>query len=165
MIRETSIEAYKNLVLSGLLSERRREVYQTVYKFGPMTSGEAFSYINRNRPIGNLTQSRARFTELREMGLLKEMGTRICSVSGMTTILWDVTSRVSPITIPKNKKPEEPERNEPLIKFAELVREMRGFQNAYFRSRDPKHLETSKRLEKEVDNNIDAILKTQLSMF
>lgn len=91
MIRSTSIEVYKQIAENGLLSAKRWEVYATVYNHGPMTSAEAFSKINEGNAIKNISQSRARFTELREMGLLKELGQKICSITNNNVILWDVT--------------------------------------------------------------------------
>lgn len=94
MKRQTSIAAYHKIRNEGLLSKRRWEVYDVMYHNGPLTSGEAFTILNRNRPAGALTQSRARFTELRELGLLREIGVRKCSVTGMNVILWDVTDKL-----------------------------------------------------------------------
>ena len=46
-----------------------------------------------------------------------------------------------------------------LNEFEKLVREMRTAQRAYFRSREATALETSKRLEREVDHYIKARLE------
>lgn len=93
-IRTTSIEVYKFLEENGTLSAKRWEVYATVYNNGPMTSAEAFAKINEGKSIKSLTQSRARFTELRGMGLLKETGERECTITGHTVIEWDVTDQL-----------------------------------------------------------------------
>lgn len=103
--RDTSILAYHKIKENGLLSQRRRQVYETVFNYGPMTSAEAFKIINQNSPIKNITQSRARFTELRSMGVFKEIGQKICSVTGHTAINWDVTSQI-PVEIKSNLKKE-----------------------------------------------------------
>ena len=105
--RETSIEAYEKILKEGLISPRRWEVYATVYNNGPMTSGEAFFIINKTKTSTNLilSQSRARFTELRDMGLLKELGTKNCSITKNKVILWDVTKNLpTKIIIPETKK-------------------------------------------------------------
>ncbi len=93
-IRTTSIEVYKFLEENGTLSAKRWEVYATVYNNGPMTSAEAFAKINEGKSIKSLTQSRARFTELRGMGLLKETGERKCNITGHIVIEWDVTDQL-----------------------------------------------------------------------
>ena len=94
MTRKTSIEVYHKIRNQGLLSRRRLEVYATVWEYGPMTSAEAFRVMNRNAPIKNITQSRARFTELRDLGVFEELGEKICSVTGHKAILWEVTDRL-----------------------------------------------------------------------
>ena len=94
MVRDTSIEAYNKIKENGLLSKRRWQVYDVVYNHGPMTSGEAFKILNNGSATKSLTQSRARFTELREMGVFVELGERTCSVTGHAAILWDVTSKL-----------------------------------------------------------------------
>lgn len=92
--RQTSIDAYNKIKEEGLLSRRRWEIYDVVFKNGPMTSAEAFRKLILANTIRNITQSRARFTELRDSGVFQECGTKVCSVTGMTVILWDVTSRL-----------------------------------------------------------------------
>jgi len=94
MVRTTSIEVYKQLEASGELSAKRWEVYATVYNHGPMTSAEAFAKLNAGKNLKSLTQSRARFTELRGMQLLKEVGERECKITGYKVILWDVTDQL-----------------------------------------------------------------------
>jgi hypothetical protein len=94
-VRKTSIEAYEKILKEGLLSPRRWEIYATVFNHGPMTSAEAFAKINQDKSnIKVLTQSRARFTELREMGLLQELEPVICSITNNRVIQWDVTSNL-----------------------------------------------------------------------
>lgn len=94
MTRQTSIEAFREIQANGLLSQRRFEVYSVVYHHGPMTSAEAFKILNDQSPVKNLTQSRARFTELREIGVFQEVGMRKCSVTGHKAIVWDVTDNI-----------------------------------------------------------------------
>lgn len=104
--RRTSAEAYRRLVEEGGLSKRRAEVYGLVYKFGPGTSAEILAHALTG--IAVLTQSRARFTELRALGLIAEVGTRTCSVTGRESICWDCTERAVPLERPgKAKRPSE----------------------------------------------------------
>lgn len=103
MHRWTSIETFHHIRDNGLLSKRRFEVYQTVYMHGPMTSAEAFSIMNKANPLKNLTQSRARFTELQTMAVLKTIGERKCKITGRNALIWEVTDRL-PIKIDKPVK-------------------------------------------------------------
>jgi hypothetical protein len=100
-VRETSAEAYHSLEESGVLSVGRWEVYQDVFHNGPTTSGESLNRLNTKTSIPS--QKRARFTELRAMGLLKEIGVRACAVTGFRAIEWDVTERADPLPLPKKK--------------------------------------------------------------
>lgn len=96
MTRETSIEAYYAIRDSGLLSRRRFEIYEILALHGPLTANQAFQHLERNR-AGKFrfdSNTRARLTELREFGVITEIGTQKCSVSGMNTILWEITGRL-----------------------------------------------------------------------
>jgi hypothetical protein len=93
-IRTTSIETYRQIEAEGLLSRERWRVYSCVFHNGPLTSGEAFEILRAAEPRNPLSQSRARFTELRDMGVLCEIEERDCNISGRKCIVWDVTSNL-----------------------------------------------------------------------
>lgn len=103
MIRKTSLEVYRQIEAEGLLARQMLETYKVVYECGPMTSGEAFAMLNKGNPIKALTQSRARFTDMRRMGVLSEVGERACRVTGRNAILWDVTDKL-PVKVEKPKR-------------------------------------------------------------
>ena len=90
MVRETPIEVYHAIKDSGVLSKARIRVLEAVYLLQSCTSGEAYS-IMRSEFNGALPQSRARFTELREMGCIRENGTRSCKITGRRVIVWEPT--------------------------------------------------------------------------
>lgn len=116
MTRKTSIEAYKQIRDSGLLSERRFEVYDVVFRHGPLTANEAFKilYDNDMGAKNAASNSAARFSELRDVGVLYEVGERKCGVTGMKVIVWDVTDQ-----LPKapDKKPTRKEKKEELLAY------------------------------------------------
>jgi hypothetical protein len=90
--RKTSIDCYHQIKDEGLLSKRRLQVYEALYKKAPCTSLEAMkSVLNSNNTF---SQSRARVTELRELGVIYEKGVKKCSVSGRTAIEWDLTDNI-----------------------------------------------------------------------
>lgn len=111
MVRDTSIQTYNEINNNGLLSNRRLEVYKVIYNYGPLTSAEAYNIMNKDKPKSTLiSQSRARFTELRDMKCLKELGTKTCDITGKKAILWDVTSSLPigrPTVKTKNQKKKE----------------------------------------------------------
>lgn len=91
MIRQTSKEAYFKIKTEGLLSEKRMVVYTILFEHGPLTGMELRKYL----PQGYIdSQVRARLNELRSFGVAHEVGKKVCSVTGMTVILWDVTKRL-----------------------------------------------------------------------
>lgn len=94
MVRETSSDCYNQIKEEGLLSKRRWEVYDILFKHGPMTSNETFDYSKLNGVDGYRHNANARMTELRDCGVVKEIGTRQCSKTGRNVILWDVTARL-----------------------------------------------------------------------
>lgn len=105
MQRETSQEAYEYLKDSGDLSLRRWETYSSVYKFGPVTGGELATKMRSYEAVCPTAYRNvhSRLTELRDMGLVKELGTRECAVTKMQVILWDVTSLKIPRKLEKKK--------------------------------------------------------------
>jgi hypothetical protein len=101
-IRQTSIEVYRQMEREGLLSERRWEAYKILYEYGPMTSNEIFEKARLHGNPNYRHNTNARMTELRDLGVAVEVGTRECSVTGRTVILWDVTDQL----------PSRPEKRE-----------------------------------------------------
>lgn len=99
MTRQTSIEAYNTIKENGLLSKRRWEVYQTLYEHGPLSQVET-SFSLRGKLDWGINP---RFSELKKMGLIIEVGKTIDPRTGQTVLLWDVTSNLP-------KKFEKPKR-------------------------------------------------------
>jgi hypothetical protein len=109
--RATSIQCYNQIKEEGLLSKRRFEVYEAIFKKAPCSSAEAmFGMLNSSNV---LTQSRARFTELRESGVIYEKGEKKCSITGRNVIEWDLTDKL-PIKF-KPAKTEKQKRTEAAI--------------------------------------------------
>lgn len=112
MIRDTSIEAYKKIRENGLLSKRRFEVYDILFNNGPLTGSEVA--IKFKKTYGHFAPSNTnivtRLGELRDTGAVREVNKTMCSVTGMTVILWDVTSKL-PIKLEKTKKQNCPHCN------------------------------------------------------
>lgn len=92
-VRETSIEAYHKIRDDGLLSERRWQVYDVLTEHGPMTGNQSILKFKEKYPhIGiNTGAIMTRLSELRDRGVVKELGEVKCPISGHQVILWDVT--------------------------------------------------------------------------
>jgi hypothetical protein len=90
--RQTSIDCYNQIKAQGLLSKQRFEVYEAICNSAPCTSSEAMR--GRLNSTNVLSQSRARFTELRELGVIYEKGFKKCTLTGRNVIEWDLTDRL-----------------------------------------------------------------------
>lgn len=96
MARQTSVDAYKEIRDNGLLSERRWQVYDVLFHYGPLTGNEALKILVACYKIfaGNAPSIISRLGELRAMGVVMETKQRACTVTGMTVIEWDVTDKL-----------------------------------------------------------------------
>ena len=87
--RQTSIDCYNEIKANGLLSKRRLEVYEAIFKAAPCTTNEALMFIHSgSHGVGSRT------TELRELGVIYEKGVKKCLVTGRSVIEWDLTDNL-----------------------------------------------------------------------
>jgi hypothetical protein len=105
MPRQTSLEAFNSIKNNGLLSERRMQVYESLFHNGPMSATEIWFKYFKNL---NVTQNSItpRLSELKRTGVVTEIGIQQCNVTGMNVILWDVTNKL-PIKLEKKKSKDE----------------------------------------------------------
>tara|TARA_R110002020_G_scaffold209230_2_gene415182 strand:+ start:1303 stop:1722 length:420 start_codon:yes stop_codon:yes gene_type:complete len=116
--RQTSIDCYNQIRANGLLSKRRFEVYEALLSSAPCTSSEAIR--NAKTTFGVFGVS-SRFTELRDLGVIYEVRTRECRVTGRNVIEWDLTDRL-PVDIKKSNKTKKDRINEALTSFRLLYK-------------------------------------------
>jgi hypothetical protein len=88
--RDTSISAFEELRRSGKLSRLRWLIYEYLWNVGPATARECC------KALGLETNQAGRFTELRKLDLIYEVGTLRCAVTGRNVIGWDVTDERAP---------------------------------------------------------------------
>lgn len=93
MIRDTSIQTYREITENGLLSKRRFDVYDVLFHHGPLTQTEVHAIVAKNTKI-SIRSITPRFSELERMGVIREVDRKICSVTGRQCIRWDVTSKL-----------------------------------------------------------------------
>jgi len=104
MVRDTSRLCFEQIKIKGLVSKKRLEVLEAILLTAPCTSSEALISIQSR--TGVISQGRARFGELRDLGVIYERQNRICSVTGKTVIEWDLTDKL-PVKVKKKKgRPE-----------------------------------------------------------
>lgn len=106
-MRKTSIESYRTIEASGLLSKRRWQVYDHIFHYGPTTARDSWKRIQSHGQISTGGIS-TRFSELKTIGVLEEVGEAVDKETGMTVLLWDVTDKLPK----KYSKKSNPTRNE-----------------------------------------------------
>ena len=117
--RQTPIDCYNKIKSEGLLSKMRLKVYEAILRKAPCTSGEAFATMTTKE--NQISQSRARFTELRELGVIYEVQNRKCSITGMSVIEWDLTDRL-PVNVKNTNKTKKQKINDALNSLRELYK-------------------------------------------
>ena len=112
--RQTSIDCYNEIKANGLLSKRRLEVYEAIFKAAPCTTNEALMFIHSgSHGVGSRT------TELRELGVIYEKGVKKCLVTGRSVIEWDLTDNL-PKDIKLKTNTKKSRVNDALRGFKEL---------------------------------------------
>lgn len=92
MARNTSITAYNTICDNKLLSLRRMEVYDYLFRNGPCTAKQVTNgLISPGQNSGGYT---TRLSELKRMGVVDEVGETKCQETGQTVLLWDVNDRL-----------------------------------------------------------------------
>ena len=117
--RQTSIDCYNEIKANGLLSKTRLQVYLAILKNAPCSSGEAFATMTTKE--NQISQSRARFTELRRLGVIYEKGIRKCRVTGRNVIEWDLTDRL-PVNVKKTNKKKNQKIDDALNSLRKLYK-------------------------------------------
>jgi len=100
MVRETSVKAYQEIKLNGILTGLQLKVYETLFFCGPLTGNEMREIIGGKSNSGVYI---TRLSELERRGAVQTLKKRACQVTGRLAIEWDVTShipkgRVKPMT-------------------------------------------------------------------
>lgn len=94
MIRDTSYQAWRHINDKGLLASRHWQVYNSLYQSGPSTANELHKYMKDKGTAQANDNVSTRLGELRDKGVVTELNTRPCNVTGRNCILWDVTSKL-----------------------------------------------------------------------
>ena len=86
MTQPTSVQTYHDLLSSGELGKRQRDVLTMLIDFGPMTGSEI------NQTLGT-PSGHKRLSELKAMGVVREGKARPCKVTGREAIEWEITGQ------------------------------------------------------------------------
>lgn len=106
VVRDTSLQAYRDIIDSGRIGEVQKMVYEGLYKFGPCTSSELYEHMSTGQNVQH-SNIRARLGELRDMGAVKEGNKRKCAVTSKTVLTWDVTMQIPSKQCKKLSKKEK----------------------------------------------------------
>jgi len=120
--RQTSIDAYRIIEAEGLLSNRRWEVYSTLFQKGPITATQIADQMPGYKSPSVGYNVHARLCEMREMGCVQEVGETSCPLTKMRVILWDVTDRI-PTKLEKGTKKT---KDQIILELKERIRELEG---------------------------------------
>ncbi len=101
MTKATSLAAWQRMRDLGLLKGQLVDILEHVIQHGPGTAAEI---LHRTKYERNLNLSRARFTELQERGLIREIDARACKISGRHALVFEATGREKPLAAPKRIK-------------------------------------------------------------
>lgn len=112
--RQTSIDCYNQIKNDGSLSKMRFEVYSALLSMGrPSTTREVYETMNV------LKQEATRFTELRKLGVIYEVRNRKCTITGRTSIEWDLTDKL-PVDFKSSNKTKKQRLDAALNSLREL---------------------------------------------
>lgn len=105
--RQTSIDCYNEIKANGLLSKRRLQAYQCMLNVSPCTAGELEKEFNKNYGLRGVWKL---LSQLRDMGVVKEVGERNCRITKRNVIEWDFTDNLPKnIKLSKNSKQDRKE--------------------------------------------------------
>jgi hypothetical protein len=90
--RPTQVEAFYRGIERGTFKSRRAQVYVGLRDLGISTANEVFEYLKESRhfKLRYDSNTRARLTELRDLGYIREVGKRACRITGQMCITWEV---------------------------------------------------------------------------
>lgn len=120
-IRQTSIDCYNKIKANGLLSKRRLEVYEILFKNGPLTANEIVRIAKASYPDVNPSSFHARLSELKKYGVIIEIGEKKDIISNNTCYIWDLTDRL-PKDIKLSTSSKKSRVNDALNAFRELYK-------------------------------------------
>ena len=108
-MRRTSIDAFNAVVASGAIGKLQKEAYRVLYNEGPLTGQE----LARQAKIAGLWK---RLSELKDSGVIQEVGKRHCTVTGRMALVWDVTQGEPKARVSHKKKLKEAEETIALLR-------------------------------------------------
>jgi uncharacterized protein YwgA len=122
----TSAIAYRTIKDSGLLSEMRWRVYDILYHHGPLLGSQVSALYKRDHLTTSYSETvRNRITELRDLGVVIEVGHAIDPITKMSAILWDVTDQ-----LPQKKLEKKESSKQKIKRLEQRITQLEGEKQA-----------------------------------
>ena len=86
--RATSIDAFYSELESGSIKTRRHQTWSALAAIGIATANEVARAAGLNHYF--VRNVFARLSEMRDLGLVREVGERVCTMTGKTCIAWAI---------------------------------------------------------------------------
>jgi len=102
----------------------RLKVYNGLYLHGPCTYSELFKCMAKGSERANYNVN-TRLGELRDLGVVCEIGKKVCDITKQEVIVWDVTSKYPGELI---RKPTKKQKVASIVKDLETLK---GFISFY----------------------------------
>lgn len=102
-VQETSKEAFKHGMDSGLIKGLTSEIFAIILEYGPLTQAmghERYCSLISKRTLRSVCP---RFSELKDMGVIEQDRVDECQITGRKAIYWKVVTSC-PANIKKPKK-------------------------------------------------------------
>ena len=116
--RQTSIDCYNEIKANGLLSKRRLQAYQCMLNLSPCTAGELEKEFNEKYGLRGVWKL---LSQLRDMGVVKEVSERDCRITKRNVIEWDLTDRL-PVDFNNKNKTKKQRINDAINSLRELYK-------------------------------------------
>lgn len=152
-VRQTSIDAYNTIKDNGLLSKRRWEAYDLLFRHGPCTAKEMMHFAI-SEGIKNhiyLYSLEKRLSELVDSGCVSNDTEKTCSQTGMTALVWETTDLLPKKIDSDTKTPTRVELIDSLCKLLESA--LPHSKNAAWQSRAKTLLTASSKYRKKNDRH------------
>jgi CRISPR/Cas system CSM-associated protein Csm2 small subunit len=120
MIQKTSIETYYAIKNSGLISDKRLKVFDIFWEHPDGLTGTQVSEIFKNKyPSSKHSETiRNRITELRNMGVIDEVGVVECDFTNRKVMKFAISNR---LPVPLEKKLTLNERVDSVLESIALL--------------------------------------------
>lgn len=105
-MRSPSAHAYETIRDNGLLGRLQLETYEIVLAYGPMTAGEAASVYELRHPGTHRKRNEIakRISDLKTLGLAREIERRACRVTGMQAGVVEIVDRLPAVKSVREKR-------------------------------------------------------------